>query len=57
MWHVRGRREMPIGFWYENLKERAGLEDPTRTWENNIKTSLKNRMSVDWIHLAQDRDK
>jgi hypothetical protein len=28
MWHVWGEREMHIGFWYENLKERDYLEDP-----------------------------
>jgi len=28
MWHVRGRREVYTGFWFENLRERDHLEDP-----------------------------
>jgi hypothetical protein len=27
MWHVWGRREIPRGFWWENLKGRDDSED------------------------------
>jgi hypothetical protein len=35
------------------------LDGPRRRWEDNIKMHLKgNRFGdVDWIHLAQDRDR
>jgi hypothetical protein len=38
-------------FWLENLKRRDQLED-------NIRMDLGEveRVVVDWIHLAQDRD-
>jgi hypothetical protein len=28
MWHVRGRREVYAGFWWENLREGDHLKDP-----------------------------
>jgi hypothetical protein len=33
-------------------------ERPTHTWEDNIRMNLREIgwESVDWIHLAQDRD-
>jgi hypothetical protein len=35
------------------------LERPRRRWENGIKMDLREtgRGSVEWIHLAQDRDR
>jgi len=48
----------PTGFGQCNLKETLGR--PRRRWENNIKTEL-NKLGcaedVNWINLAQDRDK
>jgi hypothetical protein len=45
-----GRGEAYTGFSWENLKERGReLGKPRRRWEDNIK--------MDWIKLAQDRDR
>jgi ribosome biogenesis protein Nip4 len=38
---------------------RSPLGRPRRRWEDNIKTALREIGfgDVDWIHLAQDRDR
>jgi len=45
-------------FWLENLKERDP-GTPRRRWENNI--GMDNRKigfeGVEWLHVAQDRDR
>jgi hypothetical protein len=37
---------------------KSPLRRPVRRWEDNIRMELREREweSVDWIHLAQDRD-
>jgi hypothetical protein len=45
---------MHIGFWYENVKERDYLEDPSVIFKTGVKIGWK---CVDWIHLAQDSNK
>jgi hypothetical protein len=37
-------------------KTRCLILTPRWRRENNIKTDLRNKMDVDWINLAQDRD-
>ena len=45
--------------WCENLKERDHLEDLNIDWLVILQTYFKQivRESVEWIHMAQDRDK
>jgi hypothetical protein len=42
-----------------NLRERIQLEDPVVDGGNNIKMDLKKMGcgGMDWIHLAQDRNR
>jgi hypothetical protein len=53
-----GRREMYIGYWWENQKERRPLGRPRRRLVDNGKIDLREIGwdGVDWIDLAQDRD-
>jgi hypothetical protein len=46
-------------FWWENLRERDHWERPRRRWEDNIKPDLQEVGcgGMDWIELAQDRDR
>jgi hypothetical protein len=41
MWYLRERGEIHAGFWWASLKERDYFED----------------LGIDWIHLAQDKEK
>jgi hypothetical protein len=41
MRHMWGRRELHIGFWWGNLKEREHLEDLSIGGKDNIKLCLK----------------
>jgi hypothetical protein len=45
-------------FWLGGLKG-GPLGRPRRRWEDNIKMDLRETGfgDVDWIHLAQDRDR
>jgi hypothetical protein len=43
---------MHTKFWLESLKERDYSEDLSKNWRIR-ETGLE---SMDWIHLAQDRD-
>jgi hypothetical protein len=54
-----GRRETRIGCWCESQKERGPLGRPTRRWVDNIRMDLVDVGwdGVDWIGLAQDRDR
>ena len=51
------RGEAYTGFWWGNLRERDHLGDPR--WEHNIKMDLQELGcgSMDWIELAQDKDR
>jgi hypothetical protein len=54
MWH--GRREVRAGFWWGNLRDRDHLE--YLRWEDNIEMDFREvGCGIDWIHLAQDRDR
>ena len=52
-----GRVAVCTGFWWVNLRERDNLEDPA--WEDNIKMDFQELGcgGMDWIDLAQDRDR
>ena len=51
--------EAYTGFWWGNLRGRDHLWRPRRRWEDNIKRDLQEVVCgcVDWIELAQDRDR
>jgi hypothetical protein len=53
------RGEACTGFWWGNLKEGDHSRDPGMRWEDNIKMDLQEVGcgGVDWIALAQDRDR
>jgi len=59
MYRVWGRGEACTDFWWGNLRERDHWGDPRRRWEDNIKIDLKEVGcgGMDWIELAQDRDR
>jgi hypothetical protein len=48
---------------YKNLlgnpEEKGPISRPRRRWDNNIKMDVKEigLESLDWIHMAQDRDR
>jgi hypothetical protein len=50
---------MRIGYWRESQRKRGRLGRPRRGWVDNIKMHLIEIGwgGVDWIGLAQDRDK
>jgi hypothetical protein len=52
-----GRGEVHIAFWWGHLRERDHLGDPGV--EDNIKMDLQEVGCgvMDWIELAQDRDR
>jgi len=54
-----GGKERHIVFWWGNRRERNHLGDPTRRWEDNINMDLQEIRcgGMDWIELAQDRDR
>jgi hypothetical protein len=58
MWHTWGRRENCTRFFWESLKERD-LRRPMHRWEDGIRMDLGEigLGCVDWIQLAQDRDR
>jgi hypothetical protein len=51
--------EACTGFWWENLRGKGLLWRHRRRWEYNIKMDIQEVRcgGVDWIELAQDRDK
>jgi hypothetical protein len=53
-----GRGEACTGFWWGNLRERP-LGRPRCRWGGNVKMDLQEvgRGGMDWIELAQDRDR
>jgi len=53
----RGEARCIQGFGGGSLRERDHLED-RRRWEGNIKMDLQEvGWGMDWIYLAQDRDR
>ena len=48
-----------VGFWWGNLTEKRPLGRPSRRWEDNTSIDLQEVGCVvmDWIQLAQDRDR
>jgi hypothetical protein len=50
--------EVHAGFWCRKLRKRP-LGRPMRRWEYNIKVDLQEVCcgGLDWINLAQDRDR
>jgi len=50
---------MYIGLWWGILRGKSPLGRPRRRWEDNIKMDLPEVecWSMDWIELAQDKDK
>jgi hypothetical protein len=52
MWEMRNTYKSLVG----NTEGKRPLRRPTRRWENNIKSDLREigLEDVDWIHLARD---
>jgi hypothetical protein len=58
MWHAWERGETYTGFWWESLKEKGNLEDQGVDGRIGSKWTLGRLVGgVEWIHLAQDRDR
>jgi hypothetical protein len=60
MWHARERGETCTGFWWESPKEKDHLEDQGVDGRMGSKWTLGRLVGgggVEWIHLAQDRDR
>jgi hypothetical protein len=55
MWEMRIAYQISFG----NPQGRRQLRRPRRRWEDNIKMGLTEigLEVMDWIHLAQDRDR
>jgi len=57
MWHVWGTEEVHLGFCWGDLCERDHLEDPGIGGRIILKRVFKSVEVMDWIALAQDRDR
>jgi hypothetical protein len=60
MWHAWERGETCTGFWWESPKEKDHLEDRGVDGRVGSKWTLERLAGVwgvEWIHLAQDRDR
>jgi hypothetical protein len=57
MWHAWERNVYRVLM--GNTEGKRPLERPKHRWEDGIRMDLREivRGSVDWIHLAQDRDR
>ena len=56
-WGTYGTREFRNGFWYENLKNRGRLKDLGLEGRKILKFILNKWKGLNWINLAQDRNK
>jgi len=45
------------GFWWGNLKEKDNLGDPSLDGRIILRWIFRNLDGLDWIDLAQDRDR
>jgi hypothetical protein len=59
MWRVWGRGEAYTGLWWGNILGERPLGRPKRRWKGNLKIDLQEIGcgGVDWVELAQDRDR
>jgi hypothetical protein len=61
MWHAWERGETCTGFWWERPKEKDHLKDQGVDGRIGSKWTLEVWLGggggVEWIHLAQDRDR
>jgi hypothetical protein len=59
MWHVWGKGVVHTGFWWGDPKEVDHLQELRVMGEDNIKTDRqeKERIRIDWIDTAEDRDR
>jgi hypothetical protein len=61
VWHAWERGETCTGFWWESLKEKVHLKDQGVDGRMGSKWTLERLAGggggVEWIHLAQDRDR
>jgi hypothetical protein len=58
VYYVWGRGEVYTGFGWENLRGRRPLRRSRRRCEVNVKMDLQEvGRGIDWVDLAQDRDK
>jgi hypothetical protein len=49
--NIQGRREMHIGFWWENQEEDCWTR--RCTWDDNVKMGIREvGLLMEWIHLA-----
>jgi len=56
---VSGRGEVHTGFWWGNLRERGHWEDPAVDGRIILRWIFRkwDGVDMDWIELAQDRDR
>ena len=58
MYNVRERGEAYTGFWWGNVKEREHLGNPGVEWRVILRWIFRKwDVGMDWIELAQDRDR
>jgi hypothetical protein len=59
MWHAWERRVKCIRFLVGNSEGKITLVRPRRRWEDGIRMNFRETgwRSVEWIQLAQDRDR
>jgi hypothetical protein len=59
MWHLWGRAEVYIGFWWGRPKGKRPFGRPRHRWGDNIKMDLEEVGcgGMGWIDLAQDTNR
>jgi hypothetical protein len=55
---THGEKKNAYRVWAGNSEGNRPPGKPRRSWEDNIKIDLRERVwgGMDWIHLAQDRE-